>query len=238
MNDIPETAFERGYHKMTSGEMGADIRKRIDSAYVVHEFSGIERGQTYLYRKRYGSDDVFRIENITPSGKQADVTKLSPNGDFKFRIHAASYREKFIDLESAGVLELLRIEHRDIIKKALWYGKSGITVAVAREYPDLFVEIPDRFDRKIPLETKVDRIKRALESHFGKTATAAEFLDRIESHHVSIRELQEESTRMTQFNPALKQDYETYIADNKDSIDFYRWLLPHVSAGGVFSIEK
>ena len=29
-----------------------------------------------------------------------------------------------------------------------------------------------------------------------------------------------------------------YIEDHKDSIDFYRWLIPHVSLDGVFRVEK
>ena len=232
----PEIAFKWRYHEMTSREMGADLRKRIEKI-PAQTFADMQVGATYLYRPGYGSDQVFVCLNVTPSRKQADVRNLNKNGSVDFRIHSASYRGTFLKLTPNGISKLLGVTHVSIVKEAL-LRKFDVPVPVRREYPHLFADIPERFERNLNCETKADRVRRACESHFGKTNTVADFEAIIVSHHKSIRELIEESVRMIYLNPKLESDYRTYINDHKDSIDFYRWLIPYVSPGGVFCVEK
>ena len=232
----PEIAFKWRYHEMTRGAMSADLRKRI-SKIPEQLFSDMQVGVTYLYQPGYGSDQVFVCLNITPSRKQADVRKLCGNGSVDFRIHAASYRGKFLNLLPNGISTLLGVTHESIVKEAA-RRKLDVPVPARREYPALFVSIPDRFERHLHRETKADRVKNALESHFGKTSTLADYKNIITEHHRDIRQLLEESIRMIHLNPALESDYQNYINDHKDSVDFYRWLIPHVSPGGVFCVEQ
>jgi len=232
----PEIAFKWGYHRMTSPEMAADLRKRIEKIPAL-AFSEMQVGATYLYRPGYGSDQGLVCLNMTPSKKQADVRKLGKNDSVVIRIHAASYRGKFQNLVPNGISTLFGVTHEAVVKLAV-RRKLDVPVPVRREYPELFIKIPERFERGLHGETKAIRVRRALESHFGKSNSVTDFEAIIASHHNSIREQTEESVRMIHLNPKLKNDYRTYIDDHKASIDFYRWLIPHVSPGGVLCVEK
>ncbi len=39
-------------------------------------------------------------------------------------------------------------------------------------------------------------------------------------------------------NPSNRFDYERLIADAKDMLELYRWIIPLVSEGGVFYTGK
>jgi hypothetical protein len=111
---------------------------------------------------------------------------------------------------------------------------------VRREYPALFVEIPERFAQP-PRHTAAERVRNALNPLWvlrKNPIGPATFHAQIAEAHRQIAILQDTRCQAVAENPDTAADYDQYIADHRRDIDFYRWLRPLVDAGGVFHIPQ
>jgi len=74
---------------------------------------------------------------------------------------------------------------------------------------------------------------------FAKEAVSVTDIDAwIEHTHYLMATMRCEKTRRTALNPDMAVDYDRYLADNLDDIDFYRWLRKLVDVGGVFHVPS
>jgi hypothetical protein len=100
----------------------------------------------------------------------------------------------------------------------------------------LFIEIPERF--ATGRFSAVERVTQALQAAPFSTAAVgvAEVDAFIEHAHYLIATMRCERTRRVALNPDMAADYDRYLTDSLNDIDFYRWLRKLVDVGGVFHV--
>lgn len=148
----------------------------------------------------------------------------------------------FIEL-TAVLRSLLGVTHEAIVTAAVARGLV-VPPRVRCEYPALFLDIPDRFAKpdEWNAKTAAQRVKNTLHSDWGskwpKKPVNAEAVDLwIETAHARLAHGRNESVRCIAMNRDTEDDYAKVWREFEDLIDFYRWLRPHVSPGGVFYVE-
>ena len=149
------------------------------------------------------------------------------------RIYRGSYPGRFIELD-ADLLVLSGVSHEEIVKAAVAAGLE-VPPEVRRQYPALFVTIPERFANGH--HSAVERVTQALATAFRKEPINVKDVDGwIDEAHKQIASLRCERTRTVALNPDTAQDYDRYIVDHRADIDFYRWLRKLVDVDGVFHV--
>lgn len=235
-------AVKHGFHLMSNHDMAMKCRAMLDKQPICL-FTSLQAGHTYAYRRYDGADvtHVYLIGSVTPSGKQAMVQEL-PLG-LAQKAYAGALSGQFIKL-SQDLIDMIGYTHECVIEQAKLeglYDKTPAPLAVKREHPQLFVEIPLRFGKNPENEkfgTAVARVRHALERLVGGvnrgpvTPVCVEAW--IEEAHRNIAKLTCERTRKVVDDSSLAQDYDKYIDEYKGDIEFYRWLLPLVGKGGAF----
>lgn len=229
-----EHTIKNNFHKMTKYEIGVCCQERINSL-TKFGFSEI-KPNTVIYRHRYQDrGNIFVVHSVTPSGKQVVVSNYSPDaeGQSQYKIYSGTYGHYMFSEISGDDLLLIGLDHEEIIRFAVESGlNSEIPAKVKIEYPELFVDISDRF--------LVTRVKNTLGVSWcgRKFATEAQVIEWIEERHTDVRKLDEYIPVVRTKNPNNVQDWERYRDGYREDIDFFRWLQPHVSVGGVFYIEN
>jgi hypothetical protein len=199
------------------------------------EFDGLKAGKTYLYRAYTGATSyLIEVKEVTAKGGQAVV-----NIDKRaiVRIYRGKYTGKFIEL-SADLCVMSGLTHEALVKYALAC-ELEIPPEVRREYPALFVEIPERFAHDNI--TAVQRVVNAFSPTWvarDKPLTTATLDAQIEEAHRHIARLQDTRCQAVVVNPDTAEDYDRYIESEMADIDFYRWLRRLVDVGGVFHIPS
>jgi hypothetical protein len=236
--EVPKVAFTLGLHEMTSFDMGRKIRAMID-ARPSCGFGGLRPGHTYFYGKdHYNGPRVFRMGEMTPKRTQATVS-FYPDG-IATRVYAGNFRGvTFLELDD-DLVSLTPVSHEMVITEAI-ARSLPVPPRVRCEYPQLFIEVPERFARTDGPEhmrhTAGERVRDCLKPYFSLRVIGPDTVHRwIEEAHRDIARLLCERTRRVAINPAVAEDYDRHIKVDHDNIDFYRWLLPHVSPGGAFHI--
>jgi len=220
-----EYAIARQFHQMTAFEMATELKRLIDAQPKL-DFEQLEAGQVVYYKSSYSDrDQVLRVVKTTPKRKLADVEAL--NGNYKFRAAKGSYHGKFSVLDEE-LISFVGLTHELVIDEALSRGLE-IPARVRVHYPDKFIETPERFT--------VKRLRDVLRPEWGRAMTPAAVDAVIADHHGRVRQLQESRVKAVALNPGSSLDYDKYIQNCIDDIDFYRWLRPHVDAGGVFYLN-
>jgi hypothetical protein len=158
----------------------------------------------------------------------------SVNGGGARRIYKGSYRGTSVELD-ADLIALAGVNHEAVVTAAVAAGLE-VPPEVRREYPGLFVEIPERF--ATGRFSAVERVKQALEpAPFQRKPVSVADVDRfIEQAHCHLATVRCERTRRVALNPDMAPDYDEIIGRNIDDIDFYRWLRRLVDVGGVFHV--
>ena len=135
-----DVALGKGFHKLTAYDMAAKCRAMLE-ARPTCEFTTLEPGKTYCYKPPYGNRfELLTIGEVTPKRTQAVA---SVDGGAPRRIYKGSYTGTFAELD-ADLVALAGITHEVVVKAAV-YASLEVPAIVRREYPGLFVEIPDRF---------------------------------------------------------------------------------------------
>jgi len=231
MSTGTNVALRKGFHKLTAYDMAAKCRAMLD-ARPTCEFAALEPGKTYCYKPPYGNRfELLTIGEVTPKRTQAVA---SVNQGEPRRIYKGSYTGSFAELD-ADLVALAGITHETVVKAAVDAGLD-VPPVVRREYPGLFVEIPDRFANG--RFSAVERVKQALlPAPFQREPVSVADVDKfIEHAHYLIATARCERTRRAALNPDMGQDYDRMYNDHMGDIDFYRWLRRLVDVGGVFHV--
>ena len=226
-----DVALRKGFHKLTAYDMAAKCRAMLD-ARPTREFVALEPGKTYCYKPPYGNRfELVTVGEVTPKRTQAVA---SVDGREPRRIYKGSYTGTFVELD-ADLVALAGITHEIVVKAAVDAGLD-VPPVVRREYPGLFVEIPDRFANS--RFSAVERVKQALlPAPFQREPVSVADVDKfIEQAHYLLATARCERTRRAALNPDMGQDYDRMAKDHIDDIDFYRWLRRQIDVGGVFHI--
>ena len=226
-----DVALCKGFHKLTAYDMAAKCRAMLE-ARPTCEFAALEPGKTYCYKPPYGNRfELLTIGEVTPKRTQAVA---SVDGGAPRRIYKGSYTGTFAALD-ADLVALAGMTHEMVVKAAVDAGLD-VPPIVRREYPGLFVEIPDRFANG--RFSAVERVKQALlPAPFQREPVSVADVDKfIEHAHYLVATARCERTRRAALNPDMGQDYDRMYNDHMDDIDFYRWLRRQVDVGGVFHV--
>jgi len=226
-----DVALDKGFHKLTAYDMAAKCRAMLD-ARPTCGFDRVQPGKTYCYKPPYGNRfELVTVGEVTPKRTQAVA---SIDGREPRRIYRGSYTGTFAELD-ADLVALAGITHEMVVEAAV---NAGLDVppVVRREYPGLFVEIPDRFANG--RFSAVERVKQALlPAPFQREPVSVADVDKfIEHAHYLLATARCERTRRAALNPDMGQDYDRMAKDHLDDIDFYRWLRRQIDVGGVFHI--
>jgi len=224
-------ALRKGFHTMTASDTGREGRALLD-ARPTCDFAGLEPGKSYCYKPSYGDTvKMLAIGEVTPKRTQAIA---SVNSGEPRRIYKGDYAGTFIELD-ADLQALTGITHENIVAAAVTAGLD-VPPAVRREYPALFVEIPERFAQ--PNTPAAERVTHALSNSWLKRdpVTTVNLDAQIEEAHRRIAELQDTRCQAVVANPDVAPDYDRYLVEHRNDIDFYRWLRRLVDTGGIFSV--
>ena len=228
-----DVALRMGFHQVVAYDMSVKCRAMLD-ARPTCQFADVQPGKTYVYKPPYGNHmQLVTVGEVTPKRTQAVA---SVNGSAACRIYRGSYEGTFSELD-ADLIALSPVTHEDVVKAAVERGLD-VPAEVRRQYPALFVEIPERFAQE-PRHTAAERVKNALNPDWVRRTEPvgpATFDRQIEEAHRQIAVLQDTRVQAVVANPDTAVDYDRYIADYRDDIDFYRWLRRLVDVGGVFYI--
>jgi len=228
-----DVALRLGFHKMPAFDMAHRCRAMLDQRPTC-KFADVRPGKTYVYKAPYGSHmELLTVGEVTPKRTQAVA---SVNGNGPRRIYRGSYEGTFSELD-ADLIALSPLKHEEVVKAAVECGLD-VPPEVRREYPALFVEIPERFAQP-PRHTAAERVKNALNPTWvlrKEPVGPATFDAQIEEAHRQIAVLQDTRCQAVVANPDTAADYDRYLAEHRADIDFYRWLRRLVDVGGVFHI--
>ncbi len=136
---------------------------------------------------------------------------------------------------NADLRALIGVTHEMIVAAAVAAGLD-VPAEVRREYPALFVEIPERFANG--RFSAVERVTQSLTPPpFSKAPVSVADIDAWigESHHL-YNTVRCEATRRIALNHRMAAEYERILAGHRDDIEFYCWLRNLLDAGGVFHI--
>jgi hypothetical protein len=231
MSTGTDVALRKGFHKMTAYDMAAKCRAMLD-ARPTCAFAALEPGNTYCYKPPYGNRfELVTVGEVTPKRTQAVA---SVDGREPRRIYKGSYAGTFAELD-ADLVALAGITHEMVVKAAVDTGLE-VPPVVRREYPGLFVEIPERFANG--RFSAAERVKQALmPAPFQREPVSVADMDKfIEHAHYLIATARCERTRRAALNPDMGQDYDRMYSDHMGDIDFYRWLRRQIDVGGVFHL--
>lgn len=213
------------FHTKTAYEMATELQERLNTLPVT-SFADLRAGVTYYYRPSYGNgQQALTVRRMLPSKKMADVSDYG--NERVYRITPSRYHGTFRAL-SDDLLPWLGVTHEQVIDKAIT-DDLDIPARIRVHYPDKFIQTPERFT--------VKRLRDVLRPEWGKVMTLAAVDEIIVSHHERVKGLQESRAKAVVLNPDSRLDYDKYIQNCIDDIDFYRWLRPHVDVGGVFYLN-
>ena len=229
---IPQVAFTKGFHQMTAYNMGLTCKALLDRCPTC-KFEGLAPGKSYCC-KGYGAPSLVVVGEVTPKRTQAIA---SINNEAPRRIYTGTYDgATFIELD-ADLCALTNVTHQEIVAAAVVAGMY-VPPEVRREYPALFVGIPDRFAQpNISAEQRVINAFSASWVRRDKAVTPATLDAQIEEAHQRITTMQDTHCQAVVVNPDTAQDWDRYIAETRDDIDFYRWLRRLVDVGNIFHIK-
>jgi len=228
-----DVALRKGFHIIGAYEMSRECRALLD-ARPTCEFAGLKPGKTYIYKSSNGNKmQLLTIGEVTPKRTQAIA---SVNGSMARRIYKGDYTGTFSELD-ADLIALADVKHETIITAAVGTGLD-VPPLVRREYPGLFVEIPEQFAQP-PNISATERVTNAFSPAWvrrDKAVTPAILDAQIEEAHQQIARLQDTRCQAVAANPDTTVDYDRYLAEHRADIDFYRWLRRLVDVGGIFHI--
>ena len=202
-------------------------------ARPICQFEGPEAGRSYCYKPSYGQPCLVAVGQTTPRTPaghrqhQPGSTAANLQGRLSRQVHRTRRRS------ACPVRRFARGDCQAAVAAGL-----EVPPEVRRQYPALFVTIPERFANGH--HSAVERVTQALTPPFRKEPINVKDVDRMDSNeaHKQISSLRCERTRTVALNPDTAQDYDRYIVGHRADIDFYRWLRKLVDVGGVFHLQQ
>lgn len=217
-------------HTLTAYDYRNALLKLLESNPEIR-FENLTPG-TYWY-KGHSVDysRIARIHSLSAAKKKASMTivgrTLAFGGETAHDEYKGSWHGPFHPIDEDTV-ELARAKHEDLVKAAPIKSVPG---SVRREYPALFVDIPTKWTAR-EVSDVLNGFRRVIGPDDIKRC--------LESVHESIRAHDKSATNMiclaTKYGQT-QEESDKARASLLDRLDFYLWLLPHVSPNGVFAID-
>lgn len=235
------------FHQDTSASMTRVLRDLLD-ACPERDGKALSPGQTYYQPQGSGRSRVFTVVRSTASRAQVIVRIHGEDAEkrlFQGDMRGASFREL-----SPLLVSLLGVTHEDVVRAAI---QEGLQVApqARREYPDLFVDVPERvreYDvHRLPSATADDGLgwlRKALQTNFWAgmrdpgDLTAGTVDGWIEQAHRDLSRIVDEGARRRAAGADMEDDFLRYERRYLDQIERWRWLRPLLEPGGVFHVAK
>lgn len=222
---VPDFVFDRKWHEADAYQMSVTMRAMLAALPKVR-LGGLQVGKSYFDGRM-----VFAVERITPSGKQVDVTYAVTSR--KDRLYAGSSTGEFTEMDEE-MISMLGVTHEDIIRAAIERGLP-IPPEIRRIYPKYFLEAPERFSVQRSARTAEERLHAALaQKHPPLTPALLETMIARENRHVA--EYIAMRASWTDESHRFLEDVEGWIKEAQTSVEFLRWLQPHIEPGGIFYI--
>lgn len=210
-------------HEKTPFECGEFFKNLIQNK-PEKQFSELTPNEA-VYYKDYNGERIFVICRLTPSGKMAEVIQYFNESTFKITknqfpgIFKVLWNPSVRTEEDDWLISMLGVTHEKIVESAVSEAIE-IPARVRSYYPQYFIEIPERFP--------IDKVKNFLKPYFGKYPDVVHVKECIESCHRQIKKLTADMHKAVVLNPNTKENWDRYIQDNIDEIDFYKWIEPYV----------
>ena len=215
---------------MVANDMARECRAMLDACPTC-EFEGLEAGKSYCYKPSYGTPALVVVGQTTPKRRQAVA---SVNQGEPRRIYKGDYYGSFIELDAdLRALDRNYARNDRCRRRGRRHGSAaGSAPAVPRPVcrnPRTVCQRP-LFGRGAG-----NAILDAAHVRQGPVSVA-DIDEWIEHAHYLMATMRCERTRRIALNPDMAADYDRYLSDNLDDIDFYRWLRKLVDVGGVFHV--
>ena len=228
-NGIPEVAFRKGFHRMVANDMGRECRAMLDACPTC-DFEGLEAGKSYCYKPSSGATALVVVGQTTPKRRQAVA---SVNQGEPRRIYRGDYYGRFIELGSD--LRALDWHHPRNDRYRRRGRRHGSAAGSPPAVPDPVCRNPGAVCQRPP--TAAERVTQSLSRPFPRAPVSIADIDAWIAHaHESIASLRCERTRRVALNPDTAGDYDQYLDEYRNDIDYYRWLRKLVDVGGVFHV--
>ena len=138
-NTVPEVAFRKGFHRLTAYDMNCQCRAALKTCPAC-EFEGLQAGKAYYYKPSNGRGAACRRE-------ANDAQRPASRRQRQSRGAATHLQGRLLRRFIGTGRRSPRLDWRDARNdRCRRRGRGNLTSAeVRREYPALFVEIPERF---------------------------------------------------------------------------------------------
>lgn len=255
---VPDVVFDRGFHMMTEYDYCGAVKKWLASM-PVRSWAELEVGGTYMHKDYRGNYMAFSVVRITPSRAKTTVREWGDDYDTDF-LKGSYQHVEFIHIDDS-LISMLGVTHEMIVEEAVNRGLP-VPPEVRCAYPGFFVEVPERFTKAgghpvvevfgLPKgnkyydgpATSADRLREVLQTCIfrGGPCTPEKVNGWIERAHQAISKVTCYYIRLNEEDEIAQQlqrgDMDKLVSEFLVDIDFYRWLLPLVSEGGVFHIPQ
>ena len=216
-------------HALTSYDYRNTLLKHLVSNPGI-KFADLNLG--LYYYADHSRPQILSINKISPGKRKIDAFIFGFKNGVKTQgeslpIYAGERYYLFHPI-SQETLALCCRTHRGLVKEATKDGVS-IPVEVKREYPDLFVSIPERF--------APEDVQRCL-TGWGRLVTVDDVEKAIETTRVSIRHHDDDAAYLVTFGQRGAEESRKARANLLDKLALYLWVLSLVSSGGIFAIDK
>lgn len=216
-------------HTLTSYDYRNALLKHLISNPGI-KFADLTLG--LYYYADHSRPQILSVNKISPGKRKIDAFVLGfKNGEKtqseSLSIYAGERYYLFHPI-SQETLGLCCRTHRDLIKEAKTRGEI-IPVEVKREYPDLFVEIPEQFTP--------DDVQRCL-TGWGRLVTVADVEKAIEITQASIQDHDRDSAYLITFGHRGIEEARKARVSLLDKLALYLWVLPLVSPDGIFALDN
>jgi hypothetical protein len=219
------TALRSGAHLFTPDYYSRQLRTALTAENEV-EFGDLKPGWYFYpgYSGELHTAKIVCVASLSPAGKKAVFHVLHPDGTVpKQAAFMGNWRGKFHPIKE-DLARLCLEKHRDMVCEAK---SDEVPNAVRRHYPELFVEIPSQF--------KAEDVASKL-TGWHHCSTQAEFERCLESAHRSIRHHDKDSAPWIVSGNAAQLAHDRERESLVLQLQFWLWLIPLVSPGGVFYI--
>jgi len=228
-----DIAIRLGFHTMIKEEYFKAGRALLET-FPARSFTEVEAGKVYCLKRSYGAMQHVAVHTLTP--KRAWITASIDEGLPRRYCQGNMHGEYFeLTRDCAAVAKLT---HEEMIRHAVDRGLD-VPPRVRRQYPAIFLaDVPERFG--INGQSAIERVRGALSQrginhrYMGRHDVIAWINEAHDCISVWRNKHACEAEKKTRFN--TDKDCARLILGHWHDIDFYRWLLPHVSEGGVFFI--
>jgi len=151
---VPQIAFEKGFHLMTSRQMVQAMQEWLQSMPTV-PWAELQEGETYVYLRGTNNYECFTVVRTTPTRAKVIAQDLNRDGA-ETELFKGNYDFRTFWQLDEGLKSMLYIQHEAIVRAAhdqILQQRAddpinlALPLEVRCEYPELYVQVPERFNK-------------------------------------------------------------------------------------------